>query len=62
MGQSGRQDERKLTYRDLLVPVGVPAVFAAIAMLAMIRPLEHYLKPAPVPRWQSEVKQDQDCC
>ncbi|WP_160003812.1 hypothetical protein [Rhizobium sp. 18055] len=56
MGQSGRQDERKLTYRDLLVPVGVPAVFAAIAMLAMIRPLEHYLKPAPVPPLASEVK------
>jgi TolB-like protein len=42
-GRSGR----KLGYRDLLVPVGVPAVFAALAMLALIRPLEEYLAPAP---------------
>ncbi|MFK0329487.1 hypothetical protein ACIQUB_00025 [Rhizobium sp. NPDC090275] len=41
------RNARKLGYRDLLVPVGVPAVFAALAMLALIRPLEEYLAPAP---------------
>ncbi|WP_111564049.1 hypothetical protein [Rhizobium sp.] len=38
---------RKPGYRDLLVPVGVPAVFAALAMLPLVRPLEEYLAPAP---------------
>ena len=42
-----RRGERKLSYRDLLVPVGVPAIFAVLAMLALIRPLEEYLTPAP---------------
>jgi TolB-like protein len=42
-----RRSARKLGYRDLLVPVGVPVVFAALAMLALIRPLEEYLAPAP---------------
>lgn len=44
--QPGRS-ARKPGYRDLLVPVGVPAIFAALAMLALIRPLEEYLAPAP---------------
>ncbi|MFS2153642.1 hypothetical protein [Rhizobium sp. Rhizsp42] len=44
--QPGRS-ARKPGYRDLLVPVGVPAVFAALAMLALVRPLEEYLAPAP---------------
>lgn len=52
--QRAGQNEDRLTYRDLLVPVGVPAVFAAIAMLALIRPLEHYFVPPPVPALTSE--------
>jgi TolB-like protein len=43
MGLRDRQNDGKLAYRDLLVPIGVPAVFAALAMLALIRPLEQYL-------------------
>ncbi|KRB50014.1 hypothetical protein ASE04_15635 [Rhizobium sp. Root708] len=33
------------SYRDLILPIGVPAIFGAIAMLALIRPLESYLWP-----------------
>ncbi len=29
-----------MRYRDLLLPIGVPALFGAIAVLALIRPLE----------------------
>ncbi len=43
-----RQESGRFAYRDLLVPLGVPAVFAGLAMLALIRPLEHYLSPSPV--------------
>lgn len=42
-----RRGEGRLTARDLLMPVGVPAVCAALAMLALIRPLEHYLAQPP---------------
>ncbi len=44
--QPGRS-ARRPGYRDLLVPVGVPLVFAVLAMLALIRPLEDYLTPPP---------------
>ncbi|KKZ88989.1 hypothetical protein B5K05_02810 [Rhizobium phaseoli] len=46
-GQPGR--ERPLRYRDLLLPIGVPALFGAIAVLALIRPLESYLSPSETP-------------
>ncbi|MFC5755979.1 hypothetical protein [Rhizobium sp. GCM10022189] len=36
---------RIMTWRDLLVPIGVPALFGAMAILALIRPLEAYLSP-----------------
>ncbi|MBO9125397.1 MULTISPECIES: hypothetical protein [unclassified Rhizobium] len=42
-----RRNGRRLGYRDLLVPVGIPFIFAALAMLALVRPLEEYLTPAP---------------
>ncbi|MDM9625601.1 hypothetical protein QTL95_06830 [Rhizobium sp. S152] len=45
--QSAQGGDRPLRYRDLLVPVGVPAVFGAIAILALIRPLEYYLGASP---------------
>ncbi|RUM23200.1 hypothetical protein EFQ99_23185 [Rhizobium vallis] len=34
-----------VTWRDLLVPIGVPALFGVMAILALIRPLEAYLSP-----------------
>ena len=34
-----------LAYRDLLLPIGVPALFGVMAILALIRPLEAYLSP-----------------
>jgi len=37
--------ERPVTYRDLLLPVGVPALLGLIAILALVRPLEAYLSP-----------------
>ncbi|ACE89129.1 hypothetical protein RHECIAT_CH0000133 [Rhizobium etli CIAT 652] len=43
-GQPGR--ERPLRYRDLLLPIGIPALFGAMAVLALIRPLESYLSPS----------------
>ncbi len=52
-----RQKNRKFSYRDLLVPLGVPAVFAALTMLALIRPLETYLTPAPVQQMTGEKSQ-----
>jgi TolB-like protein len=58
-GERPRQNEHPLTYRDLLVPIGVPAIFGVIAILALIRPLEHYLKPSPVPQdLTTEIKQE----
>ncbi|KEC72033.1 UNVERIFIED_ORG: TolB-like protein [Rhizobium esperanzae] len=45
--QPGR--ERPLRYRDLLLPIGIPALFSAIAVLALIRPLESYLSPSETP-------------
>lgn len=56
-GKHARQEAGKFAYRDLLVPLGVPAVFAALAMLALIRPLEHYLSPSPVQPITSETLQ-----
>jgi TolB-like protein len=41
--------ERPMTYRDLLLPIGVPALFGAMAILALIRPLEAYLSPPKMP-------------
>ncbi|RFC00355.1 hypothetical protein B5K08_00300 [Rhizobium leguminosarum bv. trifolii] len=38
------QPERAIRFRDLLLPVGIPAVFGAMA-IALIRPLESYLSP-----------------
>lgn len=38
--------ERPPTYRDLLLPIGVPALLGAMAVLALIRPLASYLSPA----------------
>ncbi|MBB3593681.1 TolB-like protein [Rhizobium sp. BK529] len=46
------KQERPVRYRDLLLPIGVVALFGAIAILALIRPLEAYLfppKPLPAP-------------
>jgi TolB-like protein len=56
--QGARQGESRLTYRDLLVPVGVPAVFAVLAMLALIRPLEHYFVPSPIAPLRSDLAQN----
>ncbi|MBP2449038.1 hypothetical protein [Rhizobium leguminosarum] len=47
--QNPRGHERPLTYRDLLLPIGIPALFGAIAVLALIRPLASYLSPAGTP-------------
>ncbi len=38
-----RAAERPITWRDLLLPIGVPALFGTMAILAVIRPLEAYL-------------------
>ncbi|ANM08585.1 MULTISPECIES: hypothetical protein [unclassified Rhizobium] len=46
-GQPGH--ERPLRYRDLLLPIGIPALFGAVAVLALIRPLESYLSPPEMP-------------
>jgi TolB-like protein len=57
--QRPRRNDHPLTYRDLLVPIGVPAIFGALAVLALIRPLEHYLEPSPVPQHlTTEFKQE----
>lgn len=37
------------SYRDLILPIGVPAIFGAIAILALVRPLESYLWPQTSP-------------
>jgi len=37
--------ERSVSYRDLLLPVGIPALFGVVAILALVRPLEAYLFP-----------------
>ena len=47
------RQKRPVGYRDLLLPIGVPALFGVVAVLALIRPLEAYLSspkalPAPV--------------
>ncbi|OWV85555.1 hypothetical protein ATY78_25340 [Rhizobium sp. R635] len=41
--------DRPIAYRDLLLPIGVPALFGLIAVLAIIRPLEAYLSTPKVP-------------
>lgn len=41
--------ERPITYRDLLLPIGVPALFGVIAVLALIRPLEAYFSAPKAP-------------
>ncbi|RFC00164.1 hypothetical protein B5K11_00295 [Rhizobium leguminosarum bv. trifolii] len=41
--------ERPLRYRDLLMPIGIPALLGAIAVLALIRPIETYLSPQITP-------------
>ncbi|MGZ2486323.1 TolB-like protein [Rhizobium pisi] len=41
--------ELPIRYRDLLLPVGIPALFGAMAVLALIRPLESYLSPRKTP-------------
>ncbi|MDC9833630.1 hypothetical protein [Rhizobium binxianense] len=41
--------ERSMRYRDLLLPIGIPALFGAMAVLALIRPLESYLSPPKTP-------------
>ncbi|MBX4940323.1 hypothetical protein [Rhizobium binae] len=46
-GQPGH--ERPMRYRDLLLPIGIPALFGAVAVLALIRPLESYLSPPETP-------------
>ena len=37
--------ERPVSYRDLLLPIGIPALFGVVAILALVRPLEAYLSP-----------------
>ncbi|MBB3657663.1 TolB-like protein [Rhizobium sp. BK650] len=37
--------ERSVNYRDLLLPVGIPALLGLMAVLALIRPFEAYLSP-----------------
>lgn len=52
-----RHLEGLTNYRDLLLPIGVPALFGAIAILALIRPLEAYLSPrdtAPAPASETQ--------
>lgn len=46
--QTGQQGPT--TYRHLLLPIGVPALFGAMAILALIRPLESYLSPPQATR------------
>ncbi|PCD69930.1 hypothetical protein [Rhizobium phaseoli] len=41
--------ERPMRYRDLLLPIGIPALFGTMAVLALIRPLESYLSPSKPP-------------
>lgn len=41
--------EQSMRYRDLLLPIGIPALFGAMAVLALIRPLESYLSPPKTP-------------
>jgi len=41
--------QRSMRYRDLLLPIGIPALFGAMAVLALIRPLESYLSPPKTP-------------
>lgn len=41
----GNNPDQPVSWRDLLVPVGVPALFGAMAILALIRPLESYFSP-----------------
>ena len=41
--------ERPIRYRDLLLPIGIPALFGTMAVLALIRPLESYLSPPETP-------------
>lgn len=41
--------ERSMRYRDLLLPIGIPALFGAMAVLALIRPLESYLSSPKTP-------------
>jgi TolB-like protein len=46
-GQPGH--ERPISFRDLLLPIGIPALFGTMAVLALIRPLESYLSPPKTP-------------
>lgn len=41
--------QRSMRYRDLLLPIGIPALFGAMAVLALIRPLESYLSSPKTP-------------
>ncbi|MBX4998674.1 hypothetical protein [Rhizobium lentis] len=48
-GNKRRDLERPIAYRDLLLPIGVPALFGVIAVLALIRPLEAYFSKPKAP-------------
>lgn len=56
IGQRIRQGEGGLSARDLLIPIGVPTVCAALAVLALIRPLEHHLAPPPARSVASDLQ------
>ncbi|OWV66418.1 hypothetical protein ATY76_18115 [Rhizobium sp. R339] len=44
-GNKRSNSDQLVGYRDLLLPIGVPALFGTMAILALIRPLEAYLSP-----------------
>lgn len=56
--KSPSQQPRPTTYRDLILPIGVPAVFAVVTLLALIRPLESYLAPPASPGVAAAVDPD----
>lgn len=41
-----RREGRPMTYRGLLLQIGVAAIFGIVAVLALIRPLEDYFTPS----------------
>ncbi|PDT32106.1 hypothetical protein CO660_01465 [Rhizobium sp. L9] len=41
--------DRPIAYRDLLLPIGLPALLGVIAILAIIRPLEEYFSRPKAP-------------
>lgn len=43
--RSSSERDRPTSYRELLLPIGVPMLFGVMAILALIRPLEDYLSP-----------------